>query len=107
MLVEARATGYVYHAGNDQLEVRASGPSREGSGKEEKATLLLDGRKKLVGVDLRGTEAGCVLMLGAHEDVESQADARVRVELLPSGELLCATITGASKNIEAPGKNAY
>jgi hypothetical protein len=114
MLVEARATGYVYHANSDQLEVRALG---SGSGdavqpspdqpSPVKANLLLSAKRKLVGVDLRGTKAGCVLMLGAHEDVDGQAEASVRVGLDGSGTLLGITIDGASKLIEAPATNAY
>lgn len=116
MLVEARATGYVYHASNDRLELHAAGkaagaagasPPRGEGGKTEKANLLLDAKKKLVGVDLRGTSAAVVLMLGAHEDVDGQAEASVRVELGPDGELAAVTIEAASKSIESPAKNAY
>ncbi len=113
MLVEARATGYVYHASNDRLELHAAGkaagarPPGGEAGKTEKANLLLDAKKKLVGVDLRGTSAAVVLMLGAHEDVDGQAEASVRVELGPDGELAAVTIEAASKSIESPAKNAY
>ncbi len=108
MLPEARATGYVYHTSKDELVLQAGGgPAGAGGGKTEKATLLLSASKKLVGVDLRGTSADVVLMLGPHEDVESQAAAQVRVELGKSGELAAVTVEGASRSIEAPGKSAY
>ena len=111
MLVEARASGYVYHASNDSLELQAagksSGPKGPSGGKAEKANLLLDAKKKLVGVDLRGTSADLVLMLGAHEDVDGQAQASVRVELGSDGELVAVTIEAASRSIESPARNAY
>ena len=115
MLAEARATGYVYHASNDRLELKAGDSLGQGAhpspagggGKSEKANLLLDAKKKLVGVDLRGTSAGVVLMLGPHEDVDRQAEASVRVELAASGELHAVTIEAASTSIESPAQSAY
>ncbi len=108
MLVEARATGYVYHADTDRLELQGEGkPAGAAPSKAETASLLLDAKRKLVGVDLRGTSAGVVLMLGAHEDVDRQAEATVHVELASGGELGTVTIEAASKVIESPAKNAF
>jgi len=107
MLPEARATGYVYHTNKDELVLQAGGSSSPGSGgKAVKANLLLSSAKKLVGVDLRGTSADVILMLGSHEDVDAQVAAQVRIELAGS-ELTSITIERASKAIEAPAKNAY
>ena len=106
MLVEARATGYVYNATKDELLLQVAGAGA-GAGKPEKAKLLLSGRKKLVGVDLRGTSADLVLMLGSHEDVDTQVAALVRVERSAGGELEAVTIEAASMSIESPAKNAY
>ena len=86
MLVEARAAGYVYHAPNDRLEVRASPDARGGQATLATAALLLSAAGKLVGVDLRETPAGCVLMLGAHEDVSSQVKAPVHVAVDGDGK---------------------
>lgn len=46
------------------------------------ATLLVDAEGRLVGVDLRAGLGGCVVMLGAHEDVARTLEgAKVAVTL--------------------------
>ena len=122
MLSEARAAGYVYYTDNDRLEVQVgsshpvnspptASPSKGGSTanapEAARANLLLSAAKKLVGIDARQTPAGCVLMLGAHEDVDQQAESPIEIARDAAGSLVAITIVAASKVIAEPAKNAY
>jgi hypothetical protein len=105
MLREARATRYVHHTSSDVVEVSASGITAKTV--KASGTLLLDAQKALVGVDLRETDADAVLMIGAHENVVSQVESDVRVQLDAVGELTGVRVEKASRAITDPAKNPY
>jgi hypothetical protein len=63
------------------VEGETGGAGGVGKAVMERVTLLLDGKGKLVGVDLGGHDLGRVaVMLGRHEDVVSRRDADAEVE---------------------------
>jgi hypothetical protein len=113
MLREVRATQTVYDSANDVLEVRAEGSDSRNTrpGPPDRhdvmVTLLLSSAKALVGVDLRDTQADCVLMLGPHEDVANQVNGYATIEVDAMNDLVGLKIKKASKSIATPAKSPY
>jgi hypothetical protein len=99
MLNERKGTGFTYDAGADRALVRV-----EGAGSPRRsvnASLLLDDKGFLVGVDVDPEGARVVVMLGRHEDVATTKDAKVDVE---SGAVAIAKAASAVRGKE---KNPY
>jgi len=103
MLREHRASTYRYDSSADRavLVVR---PATKAA-RTVDATLLLDARRGLVGVDLRGGKPmGEVVMWGAHEDVAETRDVRVELATDDDGDPAEVVVTQASSVIAKPGE---
>ncbi len=97
MLREHRARGLEYDAKTGEARLAVEELPERASWAEASATLLLDGRGRLVGVDLGGEGfARTVVMLGGHEAVAEQRPARVRVARGPDGSVAEVRIANAA-----------
>ena len=106
----AFATKYVYDASRDEITVTAGTVGTAGGatpeGNARGVSLLLDSRRRLVGVDLRGSAPDCVLMLGQHEDVSETADGHAVVGTDSEGGVSGA-IRAASKTVHDAASSPY
>lgn len=104
MLPETRATSYAHDPALGTVVVYSQGGAQPTLHGELPATLLLDGRGHLVGVDVAPErEERLVVMLGSHEVVATTKDARVHVE----GGGQKVTLHGSAARLVAPGGNPY
>ena len=98
MLNERRAVRLTYDAQSDTSTVVADGAlSQSGS---SAATLLLDKKGFLVGIDVTGGSR-VVVMLGGHEEVASQTSAHVDVHGA------AVSVGKAKSRIRGDEKNPY
>ncbi len=105
MLREHRATTYRYDSGADRVVLVVRPASATKTPASAPAALLLDARRALVGVDLRGGKPmGEVVMWGAHEDVAETRDVRVLLVVDDDGDPAMVTIERASTLLATPDK---
>lgn len=104
MLPETKATSYAKDPALGTVVVYSEAGARPELSGEIEARLLLDGRRHLVGIDVTpDTEHRLVVMLGPHEAVASQVEARVRVD----GGGRTVTLSGSAARAVADGANPY
>jgi hypothetical protein len=104
MLPETRATSYAHDPALGTVVVYSQPGARPELHGDLAARLLLDGAGHLVGVDVApDTTDRLVVMLGAHENVASTADARVHIE----GGGRTVTLHGSAAKKVTPGANPY
>jgi hypothetical protein len=104
MLPETRATSYAHDPALGTVVVYAPAGTRPELHGELPATLLLDAKGHLVGVDVApGRPERLVVMLGPHESVASSMDARVYIE----GGGQKVTLHGSAAKRVTMGANPY
>lgn len=104
MLPEKKATSYAKDPALGTVVVYSEAGARPELHGETEARLLLDARGHLVGIDVAPDSPNrLVVMLGPHEAVASQRDARVRVE--GGGRTL--TLNGSAARAVPDGANPY
>jgi hypothetical protein len=95
MLPERKASSVHYdaHAKTARLEVTAGG----GASREVAATLLLDAKGGVVGVDVEPDAASRVIvMAGRHEDVHETKSVRVAVSRDAGGDVTSVVVRGVT-----------
>ena len=108
MLSELRATNVVYDSAGDVTHVTIHPPPAGATPHETPASLLLDARGFLVGVDLEPEGAArIVVMLGPHEAVASQRNARVMVLRGAGGEPCEVQISSAGRACRGAEPSPY
>lgn len=104
MLPETRATSYAHDPSLGTVVVFAPAGSRPELHGELPATLLLDAKGHLVGLDVAPERPErLIVMLGPHESVASSTAARVHVE----GGGQKVTLHGSAAKRVTPGANPY
>jgi len=104
MLPEKKATSYARDPALGTLVVCAEASARPELSGERPGRLLLDAAGHLVGIDVEpDSQQRLIVMLGPHEAVASQVEARVHVE----GGGRTVTLHGSSAKLVAGGANPY
>ncbi len=104
MLPEKKATSYAHDPALGTVVIYSEAGARPELGGDHEARLLLDTKGHLVGVDVApDTQNRLIVMLGPHEAVASQRDARVHVE----GGGRTVTLHGTAAKSVTPGANPY
>jgi hypothetical protein len=103
MLDERRALAFSYDAGADVATVTFAHDGLDAG--SVRATLLVDARGYLVGVDMHARTARTVVMLGSHEDVARTIDTSVEIVKAQDGREL--RIASARDRVRAHEPSPY
>lgn len=107
MLREERAVRASYDAAKDHVIV-ATAAQKSGDFVPKSLNLLLDARGHLVGIDIDADSAArAIVMLGGHEDVAEQREARGEVAFDSGGAPAIVTIHGARAVVRVDERNPY